>query len=173
MEDVASAPGVFNGSGASGVSQADAAVMEGWTINSKEQRDALIAHIDKCLEKDEFVRFVVHRPETRTQKQNRALWVACEMLATELNDAGFDIRTFPWKEGVDLPWDKDQVKKRLFDPIMKAMTEKESSTRLNKKEVGDIWEVMMRHVSQTVGVSLPFPSWNQLYASSSAPQKTK
>jgi len=145
--------------------------MEGWYINNKDQRDALIKHVDECLEKGEFVRYELHRSSNRrTDKQNRALWKACELLGDALNDAGFDMKTFPFKEGVDVPWDKEQVKKRLFNPIMEAKTDKTTSTRLTKQEVSEIWEILVRHIAQVTGVTVPFPSYNHLYAQAKDPQ---
>lgn len=136
---------------------------EGWFVRNEQELKALIKHCEDVLAKGETVRFTVHRDDTRTDRQNRALWKACEMLGEALNDAGFDMQRFPFKEGVDVPWDKESVKKRLFNPIMAAKTEKKSSRLLTKTQVSEVWDILVRHIANVTGVAIPFPSWEHYY----------
>lgn len=136
---------------------------EGWFVRNEHELKCLIEFCQQSLASGQELRFNLHKEDIRTDRQNRALWKACEMLGESLNDAGFDMRRFPFKEGVDLPWDKESVKKRLFDPIMAATTEKQSSRKLTKKEVSQVWDILLRHLASTIGVSVPFPSWEHYY----------
>ena len=136
---------------------------EGWFVRNQQELNALVQHCEAVLAKGETVRFTVHRDDTRTDRQNRALHKACELLGQALNDAGFDILSFPFKEGVDMPWDKESVKKRLFNPIMEAKTEKKSSTQLTKKQVSEVWDILIRHCANVTGVSISFPTWEHYY----------
>lgn len=93
---------------------------------------------------------------TRSLTQNKALHLFFDWVATALNDAGMDMRVF-LKEGVEVPWDSHNVKERLWKPVMKLQTGKESTTKLSKAEVSQVFETFNRHLANR-GVSLSFPS---------------
>lgn len=92
-----------------------------------------------------------------TPTQRKALHKFCEILANELNSAGLDMRA-TLKPGVEVPWSKMTVKEYLWKPIEKAMLEKESTEDMTNKEVSEVYEVLNRHLSTKLGVSVPFPS---------------
>ena len=98
----------------------------------------------------------------RTPQQNAAFWLYCTRLAEALNEAGFDMRSFPWKEGIDIPWNKQMVHDFLWIPVQEVMTTKESTTELNTVDVNEIYEVVNRHIAQTTGVSVEWPSEESL-----------
>ena len=95
--------------------------------------------------------------EQRTDKQNKALHVYCELLAEELNKAGLDMRTV-LKPEVDIPWTKISVKNFLWRPIQKIMMDKESTTELNTCNPSDIHRVLDRYIAEKFGISVPWPS---------------
>lgn len=107
----------------------------------------------------------------RTLSQNAALHKYCELLAEALNDAGFDMRSFPWKEGVDIPWNKDMVKEYLWKPVMEVMTGKHSTTEMNTVDPSEIYEVVNRHIAQTTGVQVDWPSEESLMYETEEMQK--
>ena len=97
--------------------------------------------------------------EQRTDKQNASLHLFFEHLATELNDSGMDVKKVIEFKTVDVPWSKELVKELLWKPIEQAMLGKESTTKLTTKEVGEVYEVLNRHLATKLGVSVPFPSY--------------
>lgn len=99
--------------------------------------------------------------EQRTTKQNNALHLFFELLADELNSAGLDMRVV-LKPEVEIPWNKETVKKHLWKPIQKALLDIESTTELSTAEVNKVEEVLMRHLSEKFGVFVDFPSIEQL-----------
>jgi len=94
----------------------------------------------------------------RSSKQNNALHKGFQLLADALNDAGYEMKAVLAVKNVDVPWTKESVKEVLFRPIMEAMIEKESTTDLETTEVSEVWDVLVRHLGENFGVTVPFPS---------------
>jgi hypothetical protein len=94
----------------------------------------------------------------RTGTQNNALHKGFELIANALNDAGLDMRKV-LKPDVLVPWNTLSVKEYLFRPVMKLVTQKESTTELDKtKEIDDVWETVMRFLMENHHVEyIPFP----------------
>src|SRR3990167_7394612 len=71
-----------------------------------------------------------------TVRQNSALHKYFSLVAVALNEAGYDIikTTKAMKEGVEIPWSRESVKELLWRFIQKSITNKHSTTKLNKKE---------------------------------------
>lgn len=78
-------------------------------------------------------------------------------LATELNDAGLDMRRM-LKPSTAIPWNKYSVKEYLWKPIQLDMFNKESTTELITKEVAEVEQVLSRHLAEEHGIHVPFPS---------------
>lgn len=95
--------------------------------------------------------------KTRTHQQNKALWVYFTQLAEALNDAGLDQRVV-LKPSVAILWDKNSVHKYLWKGIQEAMLGKESTTELTSAEIDKVYETLNRHLGETTGVHVPFPS---------------
>ena len=97
-------------------------------------------------------------PEThatsRTLAQNRALHMYCQMVADDMNAAGYDAQKV-----ISLPIQLTAaiVKDQIFRPIMTALIEKESTTELDTKEVNQVVENMQRALAQKFGITTPFP----------------
>ena len=94
---------------------------------------------------------------TRSDQQNKAMHLYFTMLAQVLNDAGLDVRK-TMKQDFELPWTEALVKELLWRPVQMAMLNKKSTTNLNKMEISDVYETINRHLSQTHGVHVAFPS---------------
>lgn len=99
------------------------------------------------------------RPRQRTRDQNAALHLGLTLIADSLNLAGLDMRKV-LKPNIEIPWTTQSVKDHIFRPVMKAMTSKQSTTKLAKVgEIEEIWEVIMRHLGQNHGIEyIPFPN---------------
>lgn len=97
---------------------------------------------------------------TRTDLQNKSLHKYFDMLASQLNEEGLDMRKV-LKPAINIPWTKESVKKHLWKPIQDAMYEKRSTTQLERIEVTEVYDVLNRHLGERFGVHVPFPSKEQ------------
>jgi len=138
--------------------------MEGWNVRNEHELKCLVEYCERHIAEGKPLRFEVLRKTKRTNLQNRALHKGFGMLAEELNEAGFDMQRFPFKEGMDIPWDGENVKNHLFRPVMVAMVGKTSTAKLTKDELSRVWDVLIRHIAQKTGVAVEFPSWESFYA---------
>ena len=134
-----------------------------------KQRDALRAKspaIADVVEKVEEtfgpvkVDIVTKEDQQRTVLQNKALHKYFELLATALNDAGWDMKK-TLKQEVDIPWTKEMVKEHLWRPIQEIMLAKHSTTEMNTKDPSEIYAVLDRHLSSKTGVHVEFPKDEQ------------
>lgn len=100
---------------------------------------------------------MIHETNQRTLQQNKALHKYFELLAKELNSAGYDMRR-TLKPGVDIPWTPDNVKEFLWRPIQEAYINKHSTTELTTKEIDRVYDVINKHLGETTGVTVEFPS---------------
>lgn len=90
----------------------------------------------------------------RTSTQNASMHLWFEMVATYLNDAGYDMRK-TLRQDMDIPWSQNSVKEYLWRPVQKAVTGEESTTKPSKTDYGDIYQSLSRHFSQKFGLTLP------------------
>lgn len=92
----------------------------------------------------------------RSAQQNKAIWLYCEQLAEELNDAGYDMTAIEIK--IPSKFTKENVMELLFRPVMKHLYPgKDSTTQLQRTEVSEVYDVVNRATGQKFGVSLLFP----------------
>jgi len=89
----------------------------------------------------------------RTLLQNRASHKDWSMIAEKLNDAGLDMRKV-LKQEISIPWTTESVKNFIVKPIMKAMYNKNSTTRLEKNtdEIEKLHNVIMRELGEKFGI---------------------
>ncbi|MCK5016226.1 MAG: hypothetical protein KAS32_04060, partial [Candidatus Peribacteraceae bacterium] len=89
--------------------------------------------------------------------QNRAIHKYFELLAYELNEAGFDVRKVI-DEAVEIPFTASFIKEYMWKPVQKSMLNKISTAKLNTDEVNEIYLVVDKIVSERTGITIPFPS---------------
>ena len=95
------------------------------------------------------------KAQKRSSQQNRAQWKWLEMIAYELNKQGLDINTVI---KANTKWNKENVKALIFDPIVKSLYGKTSSTMLNINEYDEIIDTIILAFGQK-GIIIPdFPS---------------
>lgn len=99
----------------------------------------------------------VKRLGTRSAAQNASLHLCCQWIADALNDSGLSVRQV-LREDVDVPWTMIRVKELIWRTVQQAMIGKESTTRMNKLEPSDIYDVLMRHLGEKHGIYVPWPS---------------
>lgn len=96
-------------------------------------------------------------PHKRTLQQNKALHKFCEEVARELNNQGITVQKF-LDHAVELDWNKDTVKNLIWKPIQKALTDKGSTTELDKiNDIDLIYDHINRHLSIEFGISVDWP----------------
>lgn len=132
-----------------------------------KQRDALrakspaiAAEVEKLEETFGPVKvdIVTKEDQQRTVLQNKALHKYFELLAEAMNDAGWEMkRFFSIKPEIEIPWNKDRVKANLWKIVQEMMIGKKSTSKLNTKEVNDVYVVLDRHISSVTGVHVEFP----------------
>lgn len=101
----------------------------------------------------------------RTVAQNNALHLWFEMLAKELNEKGITMTTVLQKFVVDTPATKYTIKELIWRPLQEALTGKQSTKDLLKKqEIDQIWDSLNKFFAEDMKVSIPqFPSGEDLF----------
>ena len=98
----------------------------------------------------------------RTNQQNRALHLWLQMLADALNDAGYhanDKIVFH----ADISFTKENLKENAVHPVMYALfPEIESTAKLSKTQIQDVYLHVDRAISERTGVSVAWPTEEQL-----------
>ena len=91
-----------------------------------------------------------------TTAQRNSMHLYFRQLAQVLNDAGLDMVAV--LNDAEIPWSEHTVKSEIWGKVMKAITDKTSTTQLDRDEVSKIYEVVNRHLASTFGVMLSFPN---------------
>lgn len=101
----------------------------------------------------------------RTLPQNNSMHLFFTHLARKLNDSGFDKREVFSRmlKGFFISWTPYSVKEDIWHPIMSKMTGKDSTAKLEKQEVSDIYENVNKFTTERLsGLHVPFPSMDSL-----------
>ena len=98
---------------------------------------------------------------TRTPTQNNCIHEYCQRVADALNEAGLEqVVTSPvLSKPMEIPWSKVSVKLLLWHTVQLAKTNKESSTDLSTTEVSDIYDIIHRHLAQSFGLQVEWPTY--------------
>lgn len=129
---------------------------QSWAVDSDHTLDEFLKHAAELYAKHRHVTFSWSSGRQRTVKQNSALHLYFQLLADALNDAGLDMRKV-LKEGVDIPWTKDQVKNHLWRPLQEIIIGVESTREPNRDEYSKVYDTLHRHMAQKFGVSVLWP----------------
>jgi hypothetical protein len=131
---------------------------ETWMVNSDFKLEQFQRKAESLYKEYGYVTFDWTTGRQRTNSQNRALHLWCEMVAHTLNDAGMEMvvqipdRTRkPW----EVPWTMTSVKEQIWRPVQIAMTKKESTTEAERTEYNLIYETISRRFAQSFGLVLP------------------
>ncbi len=91
----------------------------------------------------------------RTGKQNNALWLWLTQFADGLNQAGLGMRKV-LKESAMIEWNKDTLHDFVFIPMLKALTGKDSTTKMDKTgDIGKVFDTLNVHFSEKFGFQIP------------------
>lgn len=114
------------------------------------------AKLDKMADGAAYV-VDIKNMDIRTLTQNKALHKYFELLATELNSAGYSVaKTLK----ASVVWTPLSVKELLWKPIQNAVLAKISTTELEKKEIDTVYDVLNALTAEKFGISILFPSKN-------------
>lgn len=141
-----------------------------YDLSHKDGLDLLVADAKKrtannkpirvCFVNEQSEPEVEEKPK-RTPTQNKAMHLYFTQLSDALNSAGYDIKK-TMKAGVDIPWTPSAVKERLWKVIENVMYQHESTTQLTTEQCSQVYEVVNRKIATTTGVSVPWPSKEEL-----------
>ena len=130
-------------------------------INFIKHNGRLIPYDDEARQKiDEFKDGAIYvvdinNSDKRTLQQNKAQWLWITQIAKCLNDNNMYISETIKAE---VEWNKDSVKTLIFDTVMKALYNKDSSTKLNKDDYDKLIDTII-NIFGKKGVVIPdFPS---------------
>lgn len=98
-----------------------------------------------------------HVNSKRTADQNSAMHLWFQLVADELNAAGYS-RQHVLSKTVDLDWDMSSVKEDLWRSVQKPLLGKNSTTELKKTEdITRVFEHLNRFLGEKLGIHVPFP----------------
>lgn len=130
--------------------------MKGQIINNEQQLNAYMEYLKKRLNDEGRIKIEVKSVNKRTLTQNAALHKYFSMLSDELNDAGYDARTF-FKEGISVPFTAEIVKDNLWRPIQKAVLGVESTTDPKRLEYGQVYDVLNSYLINEKNIFVQWP----------------
>lgn len=136
--------------------------MKSLTITIRNDSDAFKLY--ETLKSQEYpftLTFSGDEKKKRTPTQNAALHLWFSMVAKALNEAGHDFRA-TLKDGVEVPWDERLVKEYMWKPIQKILIDEESTTKADRNQYSEVYEVLNRHLGEKLGIHVPWPSQEAL-----------
>ena len=121
-----------------------------WYIRSKDNADHLHEFLLRSLSEGRET-LLEERDGSRSTRQNSALHALLRRLAGGLNDGGHTVQ-HPFNPEFELPWTEVLCKEVIFKPIIEAMYDKSSSTKLTKEELSEAVDVMLSRIADLTGV---------------------
>ena len=93
--------------------------------------------------------------DQRTNQQSKLTHVYCQEVADVLNEHGITLQ-LAIKEQMDIPWDKDLVKRVLWHRVQAAMFDTTSTKDLTKEQVSRVGDVIAKHLADNFQIDIPF-----------------
>jgi hypothetical protein len=126
-----------------------------WIVDHKDKLQFFIDFVKDQFEQGNHLVYSI-KPAGRTERQNNAMHLWFREMAEKLNDAGYS-NAHPFNDQVEIPFTEGLVKEMLYKPIIKAMYQKTSTTKLTGRELSEAAEVLVRWLSEKKGIYVPFP----------------
>ena len=133
-------------------------------INTKEESlSEVIAKVSGLVEfLPEGLWTLEVKKQTRSSRQNRAIHLLFTQIADALNAEG---QTFKYTgiKGIDLEtqWTSALVKEMIWRPVMRAITGKESTTKMTTSEIDKVF-VPINKAFGEMGIEVRFPDRYEL-----------
>jgi hypothetical protein len=126
-----------------------------WLVDNKDKANFFIDFVLTQYEQGKNILYYI-KDATRSDRQNNAMHLWFRQIAIELNDAGYWVR-HPFSDNFEIPFTEVLVKEMLYKPTVKAMFDKETTTRLTPAELSEASEVLVRWLSENKQIYVPFP----------------
>ena len=126
------------------------------TVNSQKSLYDFIEYVRGEFDKHKHLKIDVKNGKQRTNTQNAALHLYCDMIASELNEQGITFEQF-FKAGVEVPWSRDIVKDNIWRPVQKVICKCDSTTKPTTEQYQQIFDPINLKLSNW-GISIPWPS---------------
>jgi hypothetical protein len=94
--------------------------------------------------------------EFRTDQQRKAIEVFCRLVSQKFNDCGLSMQMILSKRR-NLQWTQKSVKDHIWRTVQEALTGKTSTTKLEPKEVSEVYDAINLNILSEEGLSIPFP----------------
>ena len=114
----------------------------------------------KVSEFGEFVELDLPPKKKMTDTQRGSLHLWLEQVAVMLNDGGYDLPLFLSELGaqdVRIPCTKENLKERFYKPILKALTDKQSTEEQTTVDPNEVYLTASKILSEKFGI-VP-PAW--------------
>ena len=128
------------------------AIIKGKAFEYRE--DNTLIPVDDCI-----LEVKEKKVNSRTLAQNRSIHLYCKQVAQALNNNGHTVTAVLKPE---IQFSMITVKEQLYKPILSALRGKESTTQITSKEMNDVYDVMNKALGERFGISIPFPSQEEL-----------
>jgi len=92
----------------------------------------------------------------RSLLQNKSLHRFFDLLASTLNAQGLTVDVVLKTETI---WTPETTKALLWKPIQKAITGKESTTKLTTKELTEVYDTLNKALGEKLHIHVSFPSY--------------
>lgn len=125
-------------------------------INSDKALEEAIKEIARLYKENRYLIIDIKKGSQRTPPQNRSLHKYCELLSDELNNAGYTIAKILTKP-LDISWSKHTVKELLWRTVQKAILDKDSTTKLSRSEVSQVYDELNNIMATRYGITVGFP----------------
>lgn len=133
-------------------------------IQNKQQFEQFVNYVFAYFEEHkEFQAQLVVPMKNRSLRQNNAIHLYCQNLATVFNEN--DLTVVPvvksMKEGADIPWSSESIKELIWRPIQLAKVGHDKTSKLETKQVADVYDTINAWSSIRHGIAVEFPSMQE------------
>ena len=102
----------------------------------------------------DYIQIDIKNMDTRTILQNKAMHKFFSMIATQLNKRGHRIDP----KGLNIDWSPIRVKELIWKEFQKVVLNKESTRKLTRTEITEIYDYVNQYLGETFDFNVAFPS---------------
>ncbi len=92
-----------------------------------------------------------------SQEQFNAYHLWASWIAQAMQEKDIDTQALMKAKSVSVPVTQQIVENTILKPIMQAMFDINSSTKLKPAQTGELYDVVNRHLVEHFNISVPFP----------------
>ncbi len=120
--------------------------------NQKESQEYL-----RTVEGKKLIVQIKRETGVRSDRQNNSLHLWLDLLARELNDAGYTVQKF-LKQAIELNWTGSLCKELIWRPVQEAILGKRSTTQLAKvQDIDEVFDHLNRHLGERFQIHVEWP----------------